>query len=377
MKKFFIFNFLLLFFVSFQSSAQLLLQASIGMGSTSSRVKIYVKSNTTFTPTNLSNLQFNVGVADNDVIPTPTVISSANGISWTITPHTEGGYHNFQITASVFPIKLNLTKDVEFEMMELEFPAHTILNDEVSLVTLPDGGSDAFSMFLATGVPNSDGSNLYYTRSGTVVDNEFSYDLSGSTPGTTTSTATISLTTLPVQLSGFVVNSKNNYSFLSWVVENQDASSSHFEIERSYDGNAFHQIARVETTSAHQASYSYTDKNVTLSGPVYYRLKMVDKDDHYSYSEIKTVQLNVTGFAVNLYPNPVLSTSKLSVNLQNPALITVIVNDAMGRQIKQIQFYGLKGVNESPLDLTSANPGAYLIKVLAGSDSQTISIIKK
>lgn len=53
--------------------------------------------------------------------------------------------------------------------MELEFSSHTIMPNEVFLLTLPDGGSNTLLLFSATGTPSSDGSNLYYTRPGTTV----------------------------------------------------------------------------------------------------------------------------------------------------------------------------------------------------------------
>ncbi len=235
MKRIFTLSFLLLLF-TLQSNAQApLLQASIGIGSTPSRIKIYIESNQTFNTTNMSTLGFNVGVASTDAISKPTVVSASDGITWVINDAiTEGGYNNFAITTATSPLNLSLTANTEYEVMELEFTSHTIMPNEVSLITLPDGGSNTLLLFSATGTPSSDGSNLYFTRPGTTVDNEFSYDLTNpSNPGTTTSTATLVTVTLPVKLSSFTVNAKNNQALLAWSVENQDAGSGNFEIERS------------------------------------------------------------------------------------------------------------------------------------------------
>lgn len=374
MKKNFIFI-CLAFFISSQCIAQPLLQASIGIGSTASRVKIYIKSNITLT-TNISTLEFNVGVPDNVVIPTPTVVSSSNSITWDITPSTQEGYHNFYITTATSPVAISLTANTEYEVMELEFPSHTILSNEVSLVTLPDGGADRFALFMATGTPSSDGSNLYYIRPNTTVDNEFSYDLTGQSSGTTTSTATLEIGALPVKLSTFTASAKNNNSLLEWSVENQDGNSSHFEIERSADGSNFENVGSVNATNNSHASYTYTDKNVSLSGTVYYRLKMFDKDGQFSYSDIKTVHLNKPDFAVRMYPNPVQSFTKLTISLGNAEPVNVSVNDALGKQIKQIRFSGQEGENEKTLDLSSENSGTYLVTIQAGNKIQTISVIK-
>src|SRR5690242_11782691 len=76
----------------------------------------------------------------------------------------------------------------------------------------------------------------------------------------------ISNIALPVKLSSFAVNAKNNAAFLSWTVENQDANSSLFEIERSTNGTEFRQIGTIEASSASQGNYSYADNTSSLFG---------------------------------------------------------------------------------------------------------------
>ena len=196
------------------------------------RIKIYIKCNTTLT-TNISNLEFNIGVADTDNIPKPTVVSSASSIAWNISgPKAEGGYNNFYITSANSPFVYQLTANAEFQVIELEFSGHTILPKEVSLVTLPNGGSNGFAIFSSTGTPSSDGSNLYYKRPGTVVDNKFSYDLNNrQNLGTSTSTATLVLvqSVLPITLSSFTANISKDTAVLNWSVGNQDASAGYFQ----------------------------------------------------------------------------------------------------------------------------------------------------
>ncbi len=244
--------------------------------------------------TNISTLEFNIAVPDTVTAATPIVTSSASSITWQVQPAvSEGGYNNFAIVTALSPVAFNLTSGTEFEVMELEFSDYSsTLPSFVSLVTLPDGGTSGLLAFYCTGAPQSDGSNLYYARSNdngytTTISNNFSYDITGATNGTTTSYARLVATPTPVKLSTFNVNAKNNNAVLSWTVENQDATSSYFAIERSSNGTDFNQVGTVNATSNSSASYSYTDNNINLSGTVYYRLKMVDKDGQFAYSDIK------------------------------------------------------------------------------------------
>ncbi len=378
MKKIFTLLFLLIL-APFLIKAQGKLQASIGIGDAPNRIKIYIKSNTTET-TNMSDLEFNIAVPESETIVKPTLISAASSIPWEIGDvDKEGGYNNYPIYTAQSPILLNLTMGVEFEVLELEFPGAPIIPSSLALITLPKGGSNGLLLFYASKFPSSDGSDLYYSRSDatyrTDIINGFSYNLDG-TQGTDISSATLIASTTPVKLSSFSVTSKNNEALLSWSVENQDASSSHFEIERSKNGIDFTDVGTVNATANSGESYSYTDNNINSAGAIYYRLKMVDKDGQFAYSDIKAVQFGNAAFAVSLYPNPVQNLTKLKVTLDQPQVIKVSVNNALGNLVKQFEIAGQKGSNEKSIDLSSVPAGSYMIRIQAGQNQKTLSVIK-
>lgn len=190
---------LLLGTLAFCTANAQLMQASIGTGSAANRYKIYLKADATQTPSNISTLQFNIAVSDATTPkPTMTVFSSSlTGVStsaWTVSEATEGGYYNYQLTNSLSTIASNFTANTEVEALEVEFTGGPgSLN--AGLVTLPDGGASGISLFLCTGSYNSDGRavpGLYYARTGTVVNNQNSYDLVTPAPGVATSTAFLS-----------------------------------------------------------------------------------------------------------------------------------------------------------------------------------------
>lgn len=358
-------------------------QASLGIGSAPNRVKIYIKYPSAVT-SNFSTLEFNIAVPQLETVAKPIVVASTNSIPWDISePVTEGGYNNFEITTATSPItNFNLQANVEFEVLELQFSDNTVLPNSLSLVTLPDGGSNGFLLYYCTGIPQADGSNLYYSRDVTeetyvtTVENKFSYDITGQTSGTSTSTATLVARSTPVKLSSFNVISANNRTLLTWSVENQDATSSHYEIERSNNGIDFKPVGSVVASTNSKASYSYTDDNANRSGTVYYRLKMVDKDGQFAFSDIKTVQFKTLAFGVNLYPNPVRNFTKLTVALDEPRLIKVSVSDALGNLVQQVQINGQKGMNEKALDLSNVPSGTYMLRIQAGLNSRTLSVVK-
>ena len=181
---------------------------------------------------------------------------------------------------------------------------------------------------------------------------------------------------LPVKLSSFSVDIKDNTAALSWSVENQDANSSHFEIERSANGKDFSQVAIVNATNNTKQSYSFNDNDPSLSGSVYYRLKMVDKNGPFAYSEIKTVQFANTGFSVLVYPNPMQSVSKLRVNLEKPQVIKVSISNSTGNLVQHFEINGQRGMNEKSINLSTVPAGSYMIRIQSGQKNKVISVIK-
>src|SRR6188474_3545308 len=90
----------------YQSYGQLI-QASLGVGSQPNRVKIYLKTDVTQSPSSISTLQFNVGVVSTGIAaaPTLTVVSSAfPSVVWQQnTAYIEAGFWNFNIYTSTSP----------------------------------------------------------------------------------------------------------------------------------------------------------------------------------------------------------------------------------------------------------------------------------
>jgi hypothetical protein len=80
--------------------------------------------------------------------------------------------------------------------------------------------------------------------------------------------------------------------FLTWAGESQ-VNVSHFEIERSTGApDKFEKIGKVDASGFNQ-SYSFIDAVVPQGKALYYRLKMVDKDDSYNYSSVVRAAVSV------------------------------------------------------------------------------------
>jgi hypothetical protein len=143
-----------------------------------------------------------------------------------------------------------------------------------------------------------------------------------------------SLEALPVVLSSFTASLVNNTVQLKWTTA-EEKNSSHYEIERSNDAVNFSKIGTVTSLNSLTGStYNFTDVN-PLSGKNYYRLRMVDIDGQFEYSEVKLINRDVTAATFRVYPNPVKSS--LTVQLvKAKAGANIQIVDMKGQRISLI-----------------------------------------
>ena len=181
------------------------------------------------------------------------------------------------------------------------------------------------------------------------------------------------LSALPVQIVFFGGKLTGGHVTLNWVAENE-INFKYFEIERSVNGTSFTAIGQV--TSANLHNYSYKDDVDALRGRrVYYRLKKVDRDGKFSYTETFTLHIpNNTRFSV--YPNP--STGAIQLQLSNTVAgkVSIQVTDALGRIVQQ-QTFNVNGSNIK-LNTSALGNGTYLVKLIYNGEQfiQKILIAK-
>lgn len=111
-------------------------------------------------------------------------------------------------------------------------------------------------------------------------------------------------TLLPLDFLSFTAktNALKNAVNLNWQTTNE-VNTKEFVIERRSDITEFTAIdTKVSNNTAGIHNYSFVDNNVN-PGNLYYRLKQVDNDGKYRYSDI--AQVNISGgIAFSIYPNP-------------------------------------------------------------------------
>lgn len=183
------------------------------------------------------------------------------------------------------------------------------------------------------------------------------------------------LTNLPVELIDFSARKTGDVATLFWKTANE-SNFGHFELERSADAHLFEMIARIDGKgkAATVSNYIFEDKTA-LSGINYYRLKILDLDGTYKYSEVQEVYFERNDIAI--FPNP--STGKLYVELPNINLegINLEILDMKGSRVFYQKEINNLGNNKLGLSLAHLSSGTYMLKLNASNQIYTKTFILK
>lgn len=163
---------------------------------------------------------------------------------------------------------------------------------------------------------DSDGDYFYFEPNAAVQSLKFTfYNLQ---PTATTSIrvliAAAANLILPVDLGGITAEWYDNQSVtLKWHTLSETAAA-HFEIMHSNDGNNFQVAGSVSASGA--GEYKWLHRGVTANSTLYYRLKMVDRDQSFSFSEVIKVEPKRSVVpSIKVYPNP--ATDYITVDIHN------------------------------------------------------------
>ncbi|MEM6772422.1 MAG: T9SS type A sorting domain-containing protein, partial [Bacteroidota bacterium] len=116
---------------------------------------------------------------------------------------------------------------------------------------------------------------------------------------------------LPLDLLSFTGEARDKHNLLTWTTANEE-DFSHFEIERSTDGRGPWSVLAQPDLQA-SGIHEYVDQSPIPTA--YYRLKMIDLDGTFTYSEVVYVEQfsGANAGAMKVYPNP--STGRFTVDL--------------------------------------------------------------
>ena len=176
---------------------------------------------------------------------------------------------------------------------------------------------------------------------------------------------------VPLTINDIEGTSTNCNATAKWTTSNE-INLKRFEVETSTDGVKFANVGTVNagTLSAANA-YQYSWK--ATGDKIFYRLKIVDKDETFTYSKITPITINCnTVKSVKLFPNPAIVNKQLNINLTGyQATAKGELLSATGQLIKTIVLKN--GANSIVVD--NVAQGFYTLRITeAGIQTEVIKV---
>ncbi len=187
---------------------------------------------------------------------------------------------------------------------------------------------------------------------------------------------TVDVSSLPVKFLSFTAQKQGTQALLQWTTT-QEINSSYYTVERSSDDVNFTAIGQLSAKGNIVATvaYSFID-NKPVNGINYYRLRVVDKDGKYTYSEIRSINVTIN-FAANIYPNPVQNDLNLNFNCNKAMTVQVEIVSGEGKIISSQQIKVAAGVSTQSMNSASLSNGVYYVRCISANGETELRFVKE
>jgi hypothetical protein len=195
------------------------------------------------------------------------------------------------------------------------------------------------------------------------------FDAAGSDDGLSIDDFIISNTPLPVVFKSLELTPSEDGQVIVRFVTESELNNSHFFIERSAEGKHFSAIDRLEATGARNAEnkYEYTDER-PLTGYSYYRIRQVDLDGKYSFSEIRTHKFH-SNHEIKLQSSVVWDDAYILTESQ---MYDLLLTDNQGKVL--LGKNSLSG--DARIGMNDMTPGIYYVVIRSESGMHTFRLLK-
>lgn len=188
---------------------------------------------------------------------------------------------------------------------------------------------------------------------------------------------------LPVSLISFDGYHHNGSNILNWKTA-EEKDHSHFDVERSIDGNNFEKIGVVNGSmnSTTVKEYSFTDPLAGVSSveKLYYRLRIVSMSGGTEYSKTIAIVTKAPkdGLIVRLQPNPFTNNLSATIQLKHGATISTQLLDMTGRIVYTDQRSLSAGIHTLSYNrFATLAKGTYILKLVNGNETVSRLVEKR
>lgn len=323
-----------------------------------------------------------------DLTPADNIATVKQVIRGSFDPNDKTENHGGQITATqvangdylTYTIRFqNTGNDTAFNVYirdtldsKLDWNTMQVLTSSHDYQMIMDGANKCLFAFnnikLVDSITNEPGSHGYIVyrikprqnvQIGDIIKNSAAIYFDYNLPiFTNTEMTTVVAEALPLKLLSFVAKKEDQKNLLFWSTANE-MNVKHFVIERSNNGRTFLSIGKI---NAGAYNYQFTD-NYPMPTANYYRLKMVDKDGQYAYSQVRLLSNTKNHFS-SVYPNPAKDNLYIQTESAEKASVYIVVMSLDGKVLLEKMITTNKGSNNHILSISRLPKGSYFLRLI-------------
>ena len=159
---------------------------------------------------------------------------------------------------------------------------------------------------------------------------------------------------------------KNNCAISILFGAENEINVKKFDIEISKDGILFNKTGEIDAKNLIKYTYNFNLNNVIASSHLYYRIKSVDYDGRFQYSQTKVIDgLCNEPLSIKVFPNPITEQQFIFIKATNGIFngnYKVCMYDAAGK-LMVTNIYHFSNASGFNFPLTKMDSGQYLLKI--------------
>ncbi len=168
---------------------------------------------------------------------------------------------------------------------------------------------------------------------------------------------------LPIELANFSVKAYEDYNEIIWSTHTE-INNQYFLLERSNDAKNWEEIFKINGAgnSTNLIEYEFSDTN-PFAGLNYYKLKQIDFDGQYSYSNIISANA-IKSNQFFIYPNPAKNVLHVFFVSEKQGNYTVEIVSTINEQLFIKEIITNADGNKLEINLSNYSKGLYLIRII-------------
>ncbi|RYZ24371.1 MAG: T9SS type A sorting domain-containing protein [Chitinophagaceae bacterium] len=182
---------------------------------------------------------------------------------------------------------------------------------------------------------------------------------------------------LPVTFVSFSGQRRGGNDHLTWSTASE-SNSARFEVEESSDGRSFRAIGTVAAAGSSSTLRTYNYGNNGVQGTRYYRIRQVDLDGRFTYTNVVRLTDDASAVSVRLGANPVPGNTTLQLQVPVATRVQLSLHDGAGRIVWNSSPALGAGSQTIALPTAPLAAGLYYLGIRFEDGSvQTIKLVKE